>query len=186
MQIDDDPPLALRRGDLDVLGVVRAAAAVRPGRPPLWRAGDRERHRRSEHGARAGIGRLATGPSRRGGLGALLDDARVEAPVELRERRHRRQRLARPARRARRAARDDDADRPWPHRLVAAGNVARDHSALGISHDSSVRTLTVKPVRRKAAVASLREAPSMSGTTARAVPRLTRRTRSRSARSTWA
>ncbi len=56
----------------------------------------------------------------------------------------------------------------------------------GISHDSSVRTLTANPVRRSAAVASLREAPSMSGTTARAVPRLTRSTRSRSARSTRA
>jgi hypothetical protein len=58
MQIDDDPPLALRRGDLDVLGVVEPLPSDQVV-PHSGRAGDRERHRRSEHGARAGIGRLA-------------------------------------------------------------------------------------------------------------------------------
>ena len=185
MQLDDDPPLALRGRDLDRVGVVRAAAALRPGRPPLGCARDRERHRRSEHGARA-RGRATGGaPCRRL---PVSEPSSTTSVSKLPSSRATASSTATP-RTSGTEARGGPLETTMPigpgrRRLVAAGDVARDDAALGDLPRLLGAHATANPVRRSAAVASSCDAPSTSGTTATAVPRLTRTTRSRSARST--
>ena len=189
-ELDHDAPLALRpRSPRCPRSRTSPRAALRPGRAPFGGAGDRQGHRRAEDLARrSGPGRLAEHRARCRRLGSLLDDVGLEASVEPRDRVVDRDPANVRDRRAGRAARDHDADRagtPAPRRLRRTSLEITRPS--GTSHDSSAhgrsrrsRSAGARPRRRRGSRPRRRERPRAR------VPRLTRRTTSRSARSTRA
>ena len=185
--LDDDAPVALRRRHLDVLGVERAVAALRPRRVPFGRAGDRERHGRAEDGARCRRPATAGAPFP---AANDVEPSSTTSASKLPSRRPTASSTAIPRTSGTVAFGGPlETTRPTgPGRRASspARLVARDHAALGNLPRLLRADAAVKPTRRSAATASFASRPRPPGTAANAVPRLTRRTTPRSLRSTRA